>query len=69
MKRIHSIFEFGFLCLSFCTSISAGEIHVAVAANFLGTMNEVAAQFEQTTGFSIRRWWQRRGGVRGLFAG
>ena len=53
MKRIRSIFELGFLCLFFCASISAGEIHVAVAANFLGTMNEVAAQFEQTTGSHV----------------
>ena len=49
LAKIH-----GFLCLLFLTICSATsgaeEVHIAVAANFLGTLNEIVSHFERDTG-------------------
>lgn len=52
MKRLHSLCLLLLLCLTAAT-LQAAELRVAVAANFLGSMQQLAARFEAETGHSI----------------
>ena len=42
------------LSLSLACSAHAGEVQVAVAANFSAPMKEIAAQFERDTGHKVQ---------------
>ncbi|WP_417066829.1 molybdate ABC transporter substrate-binding protein [Niveibacterium terrae] len=50
MKLNQLITLFGFLCLA---EASAAEVHVAVAANFAGPIEKIAAAFERDTGHKL----------------
>jgi len=49
MIRIYT-FAFMFFFYVCLTTVAAGEVRVAVASNFLGTMNEIITTFQEETG-------------------
>lgn len=52
IHRMHKFFRFCFMLMitsSFCTSVMAEEVQVAVASNFTAPMKTIAADFEQQT--------------------
>ncbi len=46
-RRLKAVY---LICLVFSAPLSAGEVYVAVAANFTAAMKEIAADFEQASG-------------------
>jgi molybdate transport system substrate-binding protein len=50
--RVHT-FAFMFFCYVCLTTAAAEEVRVAVATNFLGTLNEIITNFQTDTGHTI----------------